>query len=221
MEELCSFASGDKLLQVSTKTCTFSLCQDTILAQTRPASSLTLSGRDCWFLCGQYRGRIRQQPWRRPPSQSSTSSACPSVEEVVESQKAKQEPKWKVTRYEKRGLQAAGWTWSVQRWSRVSSCGRWCRGNPSERCTSIESGSLGRKQEQGEVFQPWWTNTLNDFAEWLLPQPELWTFPPPRARRSSGCRTWSVQTLTEGSRWSGTRAAPPFWGQGCWLSVNK
>lgn len=41
---------------------------------------LALSGRDCWFLCGRYRGRKRQPPWQRYLDLSSTFSASLSVE---------------------------------------------------------------------------------------------------------------------------------------------
>ena len=40
---------------------------------------LALSGRGCWSLCGRYRGRKQQPPWRRHLDQSSTSSASLSV----------------------------------------------------------------------------------------------------------------------------------------------
>lgn len=43
--------------------------------------SLTLSGRDCWFLCGQCHGRIQKQPWQRPRGRSNISSVYPSVKE--------------------------------------------------------------------------------------------------------------------------------------------
>lgn len=40
---------------------------------------LALSGRDCWFLCGRYRGRKQQPPWQRHLDLSSTFSASLSI----------------------------------------------------------------------------------------------------------------------------------------------
>lgn len=84
-EELCSFASGDKLLQESTRArenkSNILSTSLSISHCTKTHKNLTLSGTDCWSPCGQYHGRIQQQPWRRPRDQSNTSSVYLSVAE--------------------------------------------------------------------------------------------------------------------------------------------
>lgn len=80
-EELCSLASGDRLLQKCAKSRAGKSHDHVSVSWSRTQKVLTLSDRGCWSLCGQYHGRIQQRPWRRHRGQSSTSSAYQSVGE--------------------------------------------------------------------------------------------------------------------------------------------
>lgn len=161
MEEPWSLAKGDALLQKIKKRKIHVLDKHISLHDDQRCYLITLSGRGCWFLCGQYHGRKLQPPWQRHLDPSSTSSAFQSVtkQELVKL--------WIKTTdmgehvYAVMVLPAVGRTWCGLHWNRASSCGRWWNGNPSSQCTSTWSVSYRVKRiiiqrKTSEEMCHWW-----------------------------------------------------------------
>lgn len=147
-EELCSFASGDKLLQESTRatenklnilSTSLSISHCTRLAKTllclvqivgppvvnimAESSSNHGEGLEIRVILLQFTCLLQ--------SKVDNPVLWQTVEEVTEA----------IYSDERSNVRAAGWTWFVPHWSRASSCDRWCHGIPCGRCTSNVSGS--------------------------------------------------------------------------------